>query len=360
MIASLCRRMLGAVAFSLLTTAVAAAATAPPPTSLVVFGDDFSDQGNSLATSGYPLSPPYYHGRFSNGSGYVDDLASTFGLTVTNSRAGGENYAYGAAVSGFGVYPLPPFPVNPPNVQQQAAQYLTRHGGRASSTATFVIFAGGGGDANGFLLNVLTNPFVILLYPSVIDTGTSNVASVVREISRAGARHVVVLNLPNLAQLPVVQHLTGLNGLIGPGLAKAFARSWNDALAKKLSPYGGTTTIEDFYNVANLLLAKAPSLGLTNVKDGCLSGFGFSKTVQNSCAPGAESQHAFYDQIHFTAIGYFGMAQGTACALGQPSIFGARSNCIVTPSNAARSGESTDLRTLRARVRADSRGRLAL
>lgn len=353
-IASILGRAAGALA---LAVGMSAAVSAAPvtPTSFVVFGDDFSDQGNLFKTTALPPSTYYFAGRFTNGEGFIDYLGQTFGLNVTNSLAGGTNYAYGGAVSGPGVYPQPPFDIHVPTVYDQARTYLQKNRGRASSSATFVIFSGSG-DATGFLLGAESDPLVALLLPAVVNTGTNNVAATVGQLAYAGAKHIVVLNIPNLALVPATQHLTGLNGLIGPTLAKSFSQSWNQSLYQKLSRFSSVVTIEDFYNIANLQLKLAPSLGITNVTDGCLAGYGFARTDRNSCSASSESTHAFVDQIHFTTIGFFAMAQGTACALGQQSLFGAQSNCVVTPSNQSRSAATANMVEIRAMIRSASRG----
>ena len=66
----------------LLLAAAPVGAGATAYNKIVVFGDSQSDVGNFyLATgSAWPASP-YYKGRFSNDSLWVEHLASTYGLT---------------------------------------------------------------------------------------------------------------------------------------------------------------------------------------------------------------------------------------------------------------------------------------
>jgi phospholipase/lecithinase/hemolysin len=78
-------------------------------TSMVVIGDSLSDQGNVFDfTSALPpsfLTPPLEYtdgtnfGRFTNGLNYIDYLSSSLNLSVTPSRLGGSNYAYGGALT---------------------------------------------------------------------------------------------------------------------------------------------------------------------------------------------------------------------------------------------------------------------
>ena len=52
------------------------------PNTLIVFGDGNVDNGLTYATYHFPISPPYWHGRFSNGPVYVEYLAHSFGLIM--------------------------------------------------------------------------------------------------------------------------------------------------------------------------------------------------------------------------------------------------------------------------------------
>src|ERR1700722_17642139 len=106
------------------------ATTSSPYDAIYVFGDSYCDVGNIfLATKGAtPLSPPYYHGRFSNGPIWVEHLAGALGLPMQPSLAGGTDYAVGGAevtqavVTSQGTIP---------SVPQQVEEYLAAHGGHA-------------------------------------------------------------------------------------------------------------------------------------------------------------------------------------------------------------------------------------
>src|SRR5437868_1188537 len=58
---------------------------------IVIFGDSDSDTGNVFSLTGktWPISPPYYKGRFTNGPNWVDllDVGET------------SSYAYGSAIT---------------------------------------------------------------------------------------------------------------------------------------------------------------------------------------------------------------------------------------------------------------------
>lgn len=67
---------------------------ANPFSSIVVYGDSLSDNGNLFAATGYPPSP-YYNGRFSNGPVTVEQMATAFGVPL-------YDFAYGGATTGIG------------------------------------------------------------------------------------------------------------------------------------------------------------------------------------------------------------------------------------------------------------------
>ena len=50
------------------------------PKQIIVFGDGFSDNGNQYDLYKRPISPPYWHGRYSNGPIWAEDLAHSYGL----------------------------------------------------------------------------------------------------------------------------------------------------------------------------------------------------------------------------------------------------------------------------------------
>ena len=128
--------------------------------SLVVFGDSLSDSGNnalvigsnaaqSIPNNGYVPTQPYGSGVYSNGPVWASDVATSLGVTLTPSLAGGTNYAFGGATTG----PLVTTPTLahdfPYSLMTQATQYLTTHP-VADANALYVI-AGGGNDARATL-----------------------------------------------------------------------------------------------------------------------------------------------------------------------------------------------------------------
>jgi len=335
---------LALVAISLAALAPAAAADLQkhPFDRIVVFGDSLSDNGNTEVAFALPPAGLYYQGRYSNSVNYVDLLASQFGVTVTPSLAGGTNYAYGFAVTGPQNAP-PPVPFSPQRIDQQEQVYLSSVGGKADPKALYVI-EGGATDILGLLFAALSDPLLLAEIPTTDLNGAQNVASETSALLRAGARHVLVSNVPDLGILPAVTEVLGVNGIIAPTVATDAAKLWDYDLANDVLPLGSNVTLWDFYNTSEIVLKNAKKFGVTNTKTACVAGYGTNPGAKNKCTLEMESKHAFFDQVHFTGRGYLGMEQGALCALGYPNIFNApQSACVVKRSDfrPARSGLRT-------------------
>ncbi|CAF5179240.1 unnamed protein product, partial [Rotaria sp. Silwood1] len=88
-----------------------------PYDTIVCFGDSSSDTGNfyQLTNSKWPVDPPYYNGRFSNGKTWIEKLG------VSNLI----NYAYGSATTDNNlVQGFTTLNVRVPGVRQQITKYM--------------------------------------------------------------------------------------------------------------------------------------------------------------------------------------------------------------------------------------------
>ena len=319
--------------------ALALAPTGPPAAAgtysqVVVFGDSLSDQGNTETAFGYPPLPPYANGRYSDGQNWVDIFGQQLGVKVGSSLGGGTNYAYGFATTGPQDQP-PPLPFTTQRIDQQEQAYLKSVHHKADPAALYVLEAGAT-DILGLLFAAQTDPLLLLFIPTLDQTGTANVTAETRALLRAGAKHVLVSNVPNLGLLPIVTEQSGLGGIIAPSVATDAAQLWDDDLSDGIVPLtkSGKVTLWDFYNTGAMALAGASQFGITNTTTECVTGYGTTLGVVDQCTPQAERTHLFFDQVHFTGTGYFGMEQGAICALGGTTVFGwSQSSCIVTRSS---------------------------
>ena len=161
--------LLGAafVAVGLAMSSIAQAA--PGFDRIVVFGDSLSDNGNA--------------GRFSNGPGWVEQLAGRLALVLRPSQMGGSNFAVGGAR-------LAP-PSEPHNLRTQADMFLAmpRSGGR-----TLHIVWGGGND----LLAAVGYADA----PIAVDRAVASLKSILADLVEQGATDILVPNLPDIGMTP--------------------------------------------------------------------------------------------------------------------------------------------------------------
>jgi len=207
-------------------------AAASPYSSMVVFGDSLSDNGNDAILLGgsiiggstvqninnntYIPSAPYLTatsiGTFSNGPVWASDAASALGVKLTPALAGGTNFAFGGATTGG------PGPI--PNLLTQAGLYLTSTGGKASSSALYVV-EGGGNDARAALSTITsssTPATIAATFSLTAASFASNIFSIVNALNAAGAQHIVVWDAPNLGLAPAV--VAGGGAALGTLLAE--------------------------------------------------------------------------------------------------------------------------------------------
>jgi len=168
-----------ALALTLTLAGQACAATAY--SGMYIFGDSLSETGNYEAAGVgdlvYPA--PYAPGRFSNGPVWVEYLATSLGLQApTPAFDGGNNYAWGGAMTAGQAGPLPPYDLG---LQSQA--FLFDHLGVADPAALYVVWAGGNDALEGEVMHT-----------------ADNIGAVIATLAGAGARNFLVPNLPLLGE----------------------------------------------------------------------------------------------------------------------------------------------------------------
>lgn len=237
---------------------------------IYVFGDSLSDGGNVLkATQGEtPTDPPYFRGRYSNGPVWVDYLASQLKLT-TNLE---NNFAYGGATTGASrELPL--------GVITQIQRFTTTHSS-ANPKALYIVWAG----ANDYFRGTAD--------PS---TPVNNLMNAVQSLVTAGAKNIVVLNLPDLGKVPATQttersaSLSNLTQQHNSQLAASINR-----LDQQLSPDINLTYL-DVNSLFNQVRNQPQEFGFTNVTTPCFT---------NGQRCNSPNQYLFWDGIHPTTAAH--------------------------------------------------------
>jgi len=255
-----------------LTFAITASARADhsPFNRIIAFGDSLTDTGNFFQMTGYP-PPPYYEGRFSNGRVWIEYLAERLDLTIRP----GDNYAVAGATTGRDNENDIPGVFEFPGLQDELDLFTARlNGRRADDDALYVIWAG----ANDFFVATGTPE-------QTIASGVGNTALAVQRLRGLGARHIMVVNLPDLGLTPL-----GIASGTGPGLTYV-CQAYNGYLDQALDQLkmAGIPTIRlDSFAFLQSLVANSPGNGFTNVTEGYIS------------AGGDPEGFLFWDVVHPT------------------------------------------------------------
>lgn len=268
-------------------------------TRLVSFGDSLSDVGN-VASQTFNISPGanYYQNRYSNGPLWIDVLSSRLNVGASvNSRAGGYNYATGGTTSGTG-YTSPVFFVNLPNAGQQVTDYLAARTPGADELIT--IWTSG----NDFL-DGQTDP----------NVPANNVQTLLNRLATAGAKNIVVSNLPPLGETP------RYNTTADRAMMNFRSLAFNTALATRLDSFASSNPGISLFRVDiaglfNAMLANPAVYGFTNVTGRALNG---STVVPNP------DQYVFYDDVHPTRVAHGLIGELTLDAVTTRRFVGANS-----------------------------------
>ncbi|CAF4059897.1 unnamed protein product [Adineta steineri] len=244
---------------------------------VIIFGDSYSDQENGykLTNKTWPLSPPYYHGRYCNYRNWVDQLE------VREIK----NYAYpGATTDNRQVQGYTKFNTIPvPGVNQQIDKYFNECKSDiiSSEKTLHIIWVGGN--------NILFNP--LLPIPDI----ASNLTNLVTKLCEKNAKHVLVFNVQPAQYIPALS--TYANATTLTELSAAFnflVASYLHAI-QQVCPQ---TSINMFD--INSLFTKVITQGLGYFKDttnSCWTDVNPTTIIQNCKDP---NKNVFLDNIHVT------------------------------------------------------------
>ena len=189
--------------------------------SVVVFGDSLSDTGNIAQLYKLPAGASF---TTNPDPVWAEIVARTFGASITNSLAGGTNYAWGGAC----VNPSGPCENPVPTTEQQINQHLS--GGSADPDTLDMIW-GGVNDISAVAGNNPSDPQGAL--DGTLEAAEAYVDQI-RSLQDAGARYVVVLNLPDVGGTINAQRAGAVNPSV-PAALSALTRAYNEALDTGIS-----------------------------------------------------------------------------------------------------------------------------
>jgi phospholipase/lecithinase/hemolysin len=301
---------------------------------LYVFGDSLSDPGNiynatifvqwfdgllGLEIPVLPPSPPYFEGRYSNGSIWIDYLAEELGLTVTPStelsifrpslpfdspvtftQNGLEvspyfngatteqsvNFAFGSAQTGF-VGADDEFGELIPGLLQQVEWFVEDHQlveVAADPNALYIVWAG----ANDYWSEENPNP----------SQSVENIETAITSLYETGARTFLVPNLPDLGQTPFAFNGGAEESVRLTSLALEHNAELDETLDELSDELTGINLIElDVYSLFNDAILNPEQYGVTNVTEPSLD-------PVTLVPVGNPDEYIFWDAVHPTSVAH--------------------------------------------------------
>lgn len=297
---------------------------------MVVFGDSLSDNGNldlSCIGSGQCPQLPFLM-RFTTNPGQtgVENVADYFGVSMTPALTGGTDFAFGGA--GI-VNNSPGTPAGVPTLPTQLGMYLQAAGGKADPNALYAVWGG----ANDVFYNVAMAQLGLLTPEQVqanLQTAAATELGMIQSLGQAGARYVMVFNLPNIGLTPSALAA----GPQGAAQLTGLSLLYNNTLNSGLANAGVNIIPVNSYAILNEIVADPSRYGFTNVtQPACTGGDGSSFECLPAGTPGAtvtyqpgtESTYLFADGVHPTTAAHAMLAQyaeSIITAPGEMSLLG--------------------------------------
>ncbi len=253
-----------------MTSLVFSAQQPEPINELYVFGDSLSDVGTVFRATGgtYPPNPTYFQGRYSNGRVWVEYLADRLHLSSRQTN----NFAYGGATTGSERNSLVP------GLLTQVQSFTQTHQ-QTNPNALYVLWAG----ANDYLQGV-----------SSATVPVENLTGAIASLAGAGAKKILVANLPDLGQLAATR--TSANSASLSTLTQSHNQGLRRALKLSSQQYSDLQIVTlDANTLYRKAITNPAAFGFTNVISACLSG---------SRACGNPDQFLFWDGIHPTTAAH--------------------------------------------------------
>lgn len=211
-----------------------------------VFGDSLSDIGNHLAqNNGQP---------YTNKGALLWDqhLANDLDLHLRPSNQGGTDYANAGAESGV-VSPMGSKPM-----LAQVAEFLAQHNYHVDSKGLYSIWIGGNDLPDAFAQN--------FMIPQSAITGTiSNIIYAVNQLHNAGAKYIIVPNLPDLGKIPLAIEMNKLLPFFH--ITKQFTQAsiaFNNQLLNRLNHIGFDVIQIDIIDMMKEIEQNPARFGFTN------------------------------------------------------------------------------------------------
>ncbi|CAM2855935.1 GDSL family lysophospholipase PlaA [Legionella worsleiensis] len=282
---------------------------ATPLNNIVVFGDSLSDNGNLYEYMKHqlPQSPPYFEGRFSNGPVWIERLVASY--FPENPAA----HLYDYAIGGAGVSEEDDEDDVLFTLRREIKTYLLANNDKASEDSLFVIWIG----AN----NYLGMPAEVDQTLNDVNTGITHG---LEQLVNKGAKHILVLNLPDLGRTPAALEFGSIEPL------SYYANQHNEALLKTFAQMKQTYPEVNWYyfdlnSAFNDVLEHAEDYGITNITGTCANSIADESSrrsvlkMVSRVSPRKTGEQCdgflFFDLVHPTSFAHQLMAEKARAAL---------------------------------------------
>lgn len=296
---------------SVLPLAAASGAHAQSYARLVVIGDSLSDNGNLYTATATPTSPPY-NKRYTNDRVWAEYL--TGGLqgwyTATSYTSGSIDLAWGGARSDSASNSNGPIPGTP----SQLAYYLG-HGGTFGANDVASVWIGANDIFQGLPAAAASPSNATTLMTGVSGAAAVNAAGQAGQLAAAGARTIIVMNLPDLGSTPQFSG-SATTSAIATYSSTVFNTALDTGLKAQAAAHPGTSFVEvDINSAFHAIMANPSAFGLGNVGQACV--------LVTACVTGglsAQNSYLFWDTVHPTETGHKLVAAMVAQYLYTPSL----------------------------------------
>jgi outer membrane lipase/esterase len=248
------------------------------------FGDSLTDAG-------------FFGARFTVNPGLVwaQDFGARYGVTVTPVTQGGLDFAEG------GQRVTQPSPLTPPGAPQRPVSTqideLLRASPKLNPNALYSVWIG----ANDIFVNVAAagagQITAAQVQTNIVTAATDTLAQIAR-LRDAGARTVMVFNLPDIGQTPL--------GRATPSAPlSALTNLFNSTLQAGLTSLNVDIVPVNVNGLFAELLANPSAFAITNVTTpACTTASSITCTTATLVAPNAGQTYLFSDDVHPTPIGH--------------------------------------------------------
>ncbi len=273
----------------------------------VFFGDSLTDAGSFK-----PILPPGT-GLFTTNPGpvWAQVLASRYGSSASPANQGGNDYAVGGArVTLLPGYPATPPTSTAPPVSTQVQTYLAA--GSVNSKALYSVW-GGANDLFTQINLLSTGAINSAQAQAALTTAGGQLAQQVGILSAAGARYIMVFNLPDIGKTPAFANNSQA------AAASALAGLYNSSMSAGLDALHINIIRLNMFGLFGEVVANPAAFGLTNVTGvACTTSSSLLCTSATLVSPNAPQTYAFADPVHPTTAGHQIISDYAASVINAP------------------------------------------